>query len=453
MKKIIVAVLLVSGTIQLSAQKGWYSLFDGKTFNGWKKVAGAADYIIENNTIIGVTVPKTPNTFLLTDKIYNDFILELEVKIDDNHTNSGIQFRSNYDPNEGNGKGKLFGYQFELDPSPRAWTGGIYDEARRGWLYPLDLNSFARTAYKSGQFNKVRIECKGPVTQTFLNGTPAAILVDTLNTAGYIALQVHGIGANPKGGQKIYWKNIRINTSDVKLSPVKNVYVVNNLPNNLSDVEKKQGWTLLFDGKTTRGWRSAKDKGFPTKGWHIENGELKVLSSNGAESANGGDIITNNEYAAFDLTFQFKLTPGANSGVKYYVTLKEQSQGSAIGPEYQILDDQLHPDAKLGKDGNRTLASLYDLIASKKDARAFKPIGQWNTGRIQARKDGQVTYFLNGIPLVDFVRGSEAFRKLVAGSKYKDWSRFGEASKGHILLQDHGNEVSFRSIKIKDLSK
>lgn len=453
MKKVIGAGLLLCIVAQATAQKGWYALFDGKTFNGWSKVAGAAEYEIKDNAIIGVTVVNTPNTFLLTDKTFSDFILELEVKIEDSYTNSGIQFRSNYDPTGANGKGKVSGYQFELDPSARAWTGGIYDEARRGWLYPLDLNNPARTAYKSNEFNKVRIECKGAVTQTFVNGMPAAIMVDTVNTSGYIALQVHSIGASTKGGQKIHWKNIRINTSEVQLSPVKDVYVVNNIPNNLSAVEKKQGWTLLFDGQTAKGWRSAKGAGFPQKGWKIESGELKVLPSDGAESTNGGDIVTDKMYAAFDLIFQFKLTPGANSGVKYYVTLKEQNRGSAIGPEYQILDDKLHPDAKMGKDGNRTMASLYDLIASKKDARAFKPIGQWNTGRILAQKDGHVTYFLNGIPLVNFVRGSDEFRKLVAGSKYKEWTRFGEASKGHILLQDHGNEVSFRSIKIRNLGK
>ncbi|WP_114791337.1 DUF1080 domain-containing protein [Niabella yanshanensis] len=453
MKQIIGTALLLAFGIGSHAQKGWQSLFDGKTLAGWNKVAGAAKYMIEDNAIVGVTVVNTPNTFLLTDKTYSDFILELDVKIEDNATNSGIQFRSNYDASAANGKGKVSGYQYELDPSPRAWTGGIYDEARRGWLYPLDLNDAARVAYKKGQYNRVRIECKGAVTQTFVNGIPAAILVDTMNTSGYIALQVHSIGASKVDGQKIYWKNIRVNTSDVKLSPVKNVYTVNNIPNNLSSPEKSQGWSLLFDGKTMKGWRSAKGNSFPSKGWGIENGELKVLPSDGAESMNGGDIVTNKEYAAFDLTFQFKLTPGANSGVKYYVTLKEKNEGSAIGPEYQILDDKLHPDAKLGKDGNRTMASLYDLIASKKDPRAFKAIGQWNTGRILAQENGQVTYFLNGIPLVQFVRGSEDFKKLVAGSKYKEWQRFGEAEKGHILLQDHGNEVSFRSIKVKELSK
>lgn len=173
-----------------------------------------------------------------------------------------------------------------------------------------------------------------------------------------------------------------------------------------------------------------------------------VLKSNGGESTNGGDIVTKAKYKVFDLSFEFKLSPGANSGVKYFVTLKEKTKGSAIGLEYQVLDDKLHPDAKLGRDGNRTLASLYDLMTSNQDGRARRPIGEWNRGRVVVTADNKVEHYLNGVKMLSYERGSKEFKDLVAKSKYKDWVNFGEANEGYILLQDHGDQVSFRSIKI-----
>ena len=225
-------------------------------------------------------------------------------------------------------------------------------------------------------------------------------------------------------------------------------------PNTLTASEKKEGWKLLFNGKNTEGWRGAYADKFPEKGWDVQDGMLTIQQSDGSESHSFGDIVTDGEFRNFDLKFDFKLTEGANSGVKYYVAEeKPKPKGSAFGLEFQVLDDDKHPDAKLGRNGNRTVGSLYDLIpASGKKA---KPIGEWNTGEVIA-KGNHVEHWLNGKKVVDYERGGPEFRELVAMSKYKapeynKSGRFGEAPEGHILLQDHGNRVYFRNIKIKTL--
>lgn len=452
LKKIgLLTLSIISFIAVANAQKK--PLFDGKTLKGWKAVAGKATYAVENGMIVGTMIKGSPNTFLITEKEYDNFILELDIKLEGTESNSGVQTRSHFDPAGNKGAGMVYGRQVEIDPTARAWTGGIYDEARRLWLYPLTLNTAAKSAYKIEEFNHYKIECIGNEIKTWVNGIPTAYVIDTLDKKGFIGLQVHGIGANAKlEGKKVYFKNINIQTENLKAQAFpKGIYTVNFTPNTLSAYEKVNGYRLLFDGKTNTGWIGAYQTAFPAKGWSIANGQLSVLPSNGAESTNGGDIVTKEEFSAFDLSFEFKLTEGANSGVKYFVTLSENNQGSAIGLEYQVLDDEKHPDAKLGRDGNRTLASLYDLITAKKDARFLRPIGSWNNGRVVVYPDQSVEHYLNGVKVLEYTRGSEEFRKLVAISKYKDWKNFGEAPKGRLLLQDHGNKVSFRTIKIKTL--
>ena len=447
---ILIVSLSVAGLSGVSAQNS--SLFDGKTLKGWKKMAGSATYQVENGVIIGTTVEGTGNSFLVTEKEYQDFVLDIDVKLESPKGNSGVQVRSHFDPSGNQGKGKVFGRQAEVDPTDRKWSGGVYDEGRREWLYPLSLNPAAGDAYKKDDYNHLKIECIGNEMKTWINGVPASYVIDTLDKSGFIALQVHGITEAAEAGKKVYFKNIKIQTSGIVPAPFPpGIFVVNYVSNTLSSYEKKNGWELLFDGKSSKGWVGAGKNAFPARGWQIAGGQISVLPAEGKESTNGGDIVTTAQFAAFDLSFEFQLTPGANSGVKYFVTLKEQTQGSAIGLEYQVLDDALHPDAKLGRDENRTLASLYDLITANKTRRFIHPIGQWNTGRVVVHPDNRVEHYLNGIKVLEYQRASPAFRELVALSKYKDWKEFGEAKQGHILLQDHGNKVSFRSIKIRKL--
>lgn len=430
------------------AQENWQSLFNGKDLKGWKQLNGQAKYEVKNNEIVGTTVLNQPNSFLVTEEVYGDFILELEFRLDA-EMNSGLQFRSESKPDYQNGR--VHGYQMEIDPSPRAWTGGIYDEGRRDWLYPLEYNPEGKKAYKKGDWNKCRIECIGNVLRTWVNGIPTGYVVDNLTPKGFIALQVHSISKPEEEGKQIRWRNIRIQTKNLKPSPPDNIFVVNLVPNTVSEQEKQQGVKLLFDGKTTTGWRGAHKEKFPEKGWLVEDGILSVVKSTGGESTNGGDIVTEEEFGAFDLQFEFKLTEGANSGVKYFVTEQEKSSGSAIGLEYQILDDAVHPDAKQGVVGNRTLASLYDLIPSVKVQRGLRKIGEWNWGRIVVYPDNRIEHWLNGYKVVEYQRGTPIYQALVARSKYQQWDKFGMAEKGRILLQDHGDAVSFRSIRIRPL--
>ena len=446
---IITCLLLVVFSSSLYAQK-WQSLFNGKNLSGWTQRGGKAVYKVENGTIVGYTKMNTDNSFLCTKKDYADFILEFEFRIDDD-LNSGVQLRSHSLKSYMNGR--VHGYQFEIDPSPRAWTGGLYDEARRAWLYPLTKNPAAQPAFKKGVWNQARVEAIGKSIRTWVNGIACADLFDDADLSGFIALQVHGIGKDQsKEGKTVAWRNIRICTEDVASYASPEVLAtpqVNAIDNALSPREKAEGWQLLWDGKTSEGWRGARLNTFPEKGWTIRDGVLTVEKGNGGESTNGGDIVTTKKYRNFMLSVDFQITQGANSGIKYFVDPDmNKGAGSAIGCEFQILDDLRHPDAKLGVKGNRKLGSLYDLIPAPEQ----KPfdINRFNTALVIVRGK-HVEHWLNGVKLLEYDRDSQQWNALVAYSKYRDWPNFGNAAEGHILLQDHGDEVRFKNIKIKEL--
>ena len=202
---VIVAFVLAGGC----ASKG-ERLFDGKTLNGWTQRGGKATYTVEDGCIVGATRPNQPNSFLCTNQTFGDFVLELEFLVDP-RVNSGVQFRSQSLPEYRDGI--VHGYQAEIDPTTRAWTGGIYDESRRGWIGPLDKNPEAQRAFKQNQWNHLRIEARGDRLRTWVNGVPAADLRDSMTREGFIALQVHGVGdrADPL---EVRFRNIRLTRLD-----------------------------------------------------------------------------------------------------------------------------------------------------------------------------------------------------------------------------------------------
>jgi len=472
MKKIhwiwMAAAAWIGGGMAAAADDGgWVDLFNGKDLTGWVQRGGKAKYSVEDGAIVGRSVRKTPNSFLCTGKEYGDFILEYDFRVDPS-LNSGVQIRSKcFDkPHvyEWQGRkikvpaGRVHGYQIEIDPDPkraRWWSAGIYDEARRGWLCPAKSDKKACEAFTEqgakcfheNGWNHVRVEAIGPYIRTWINGVPRAAIRDDLTPKGLIGLQVHGIG-NQKSheGLEVAWTNLRIK----EIKPGTG-------PNSLSAKEIADGWCLLWDGKTPDGWRGAKLKTFPDHGWKMEDGVLTVLAGTGAESRAGGDIVTRSRFARFELMLDFNITPGANSGIKYFCQPNldpitgagaKAKQGSAIGLEYQILDDARHPDAKKGRDGDRTMASLYDLIPAASTKKPNPP-GEWNHARIVCNDGKHVEHWLNGRKVLEYKRGSKEFRELVAKSKYRNIPGFGEWPDGHLLLQDHGNEVRFRNIKVR----
>ena len=204
---LIFGLLLVTSVRAADAEKEFLPLFDGKTLDGWKQHGGKAKYAVEDGAIVGTSVPNTSNSFLCTEKTYGDFILELEFR-GDSALNSGVQIRSEVNAND-----RVFGYQVEIDPSARAWSGGIYDEGRRGWLNNLKNNEPARKAFKQDEWNKFRVEAKGDSIKTWINGVAAADLNDSKTPRGFIGLQVHGVGKRTEP-LHVRFRNLRIKETE-----------------------------------------------------------------------------------------------------------------------------------------------------------------------------------------------------------------------------------------------
>lgn len=212
-------------------------------------------------------------------------------------------------------------------------------------------------------------------------------------------------------------------------------------PNTLTDAEKKAGWHLLFDGKTASGWRGFKKTDFPGRGWVVRDGSLVKTATGTGDSHGGGDIVSVEKFDDFDLRFEWRISPAGNSGVKYLVT---EERSGPIAHEYQLIDDDKHPDARVGE--TRKTAALYDALPAT--GKKLRPVGEFNESRILVQ-GRHVEHWLNGAKVLEYELESDGLMAAKARSKFKDVPGWGTRLKGHILLQDHGDEVAFRSIKLK----
>ena len=429
---ITILFLAILPSCNSSKNDGWVNLFNGKDLSGWKQLDGRngnAKYEVVDGTILGTTVEDTPNSFLVTENTYSDFIFEVELLLEDK-MNSGIQFRSLSVP-EYKG-GRVHGYQCEVDPSKRAWSGGIYDEARRGWLYPLELNPDAGKAFKLDDWNHYRIECIGDTIQTWLNGVPAACLVDDMTREGFIALQIHSVSKG-QGGKHIRWRNIRIKTENLQMSKPAPIFIMNNVEGSITAAEKENGWQWLWDGKETGVWQGAGMDHFLQDRWEMKDGILTVFEQEKNSPASVVDLITKEQLASFDLQWKFMLSKGASGGLLYF---SDPASGFP-GLEFQLQDDKEAGDTI----ATHSLASLYGIKAAKLRSRFVRSTGKWNLARLVVSPDKKVEHWVNGIKALEYSLDDENLKDILPPDNLK----------GNIALKDESKQVSFRDFKIKRL--
>lgn len=379
-----------------STSSDWELLFNEKNLDNWEVKNGTAEYIIKENEIVGTSRLNTPNTFLCTKKMYKDFILELELNVEE-PLNSGIQIRSNSIADYNNGA--VHGYQVEVDPSPRAFSGGIYDESRRGWIYPLCENQEGRKGFKNGTWNHYRIEAIGPAIRVWVNGIQTANLRDDLTKEGFIGLQVHSIGKDSSMiGKTVRWRNMKIKTENLEEERIKKIDApeINLVANDLSDSEKDLGFEFLIDNISP-------------------DSQMVIYEFKKTED--------------FDLKFEFKLSEASEGGVQYFSNKNQKGF-------FQIIDNQSL--SKENQKGNQSIASIKDHVTSKNICvegrhRDFRGLDKWNTGRIIV-KDNRIEHWMNGYQLID----------VDANTIFTAWKK----EPQNILFQNIKGEIEFRSIKM-----
>ena len=433
-------LLLFLLPITLSAQE-WQPLFQ-ENLDNFRQLGGTADYDLKDGVLIGTTEHDIPNSFLATKKTYGDFILEFEVLIEVG-MNSGVQFRSEWNEE----RGYVYGYQCEIETSDRRWAGGIYDEARRGWLYPVTRNEAGRAAFRNGTWNHYRIEAIGPQLRTFVNGVPVANLVDDRTVEGFIAFQVHSIGPNDRAGQRVQWRNARILTENlaeqrmVAFVPPEVSY----LNNRLTEHEQRTGWRLLWDGSTTKGWENAFPADPEARVWTVKDETLQP----GERKA---DLVTRQQFQNFELIADVKLPDDTSTGIVYRAHPEMRMlNGNFVRLEYHLSTKESDATARVRR--LDAIGALYALIPPKnlteptrKDLR-FKS-GQFNRIRIVA-ENGRIEHWLNDIKVLEYDYRSQLFDVAVRYSDFGAAADYGVFDTGRILLR-HGPGVAFRNIRIRE---
>ncbi len=377
-------------TIQTSTKPVWQPLLDDNSLSQWQQLGGSAPYHVEDNIIVGTTIPSNQNSFLATKQIFSDFIFEVDVKASAG-INSGIQFRSNSLADYH--QGRVHGYQMEIDTSSRKWSGGIFDEARSGWLYNLSRNPNCQNQFKVDEWNTYRIEAIGHHLRTFINNVPCADLIDEQSASGFIALQIHSAGHAAKGKQ-VKWRDPRVLTDDVEkfISKANNDLQISYLNNQLTAFEKAHDWRLLWDGKTTI-----------NPAWSITD---QSLFANTAANL------------AFDINeqnFEFELDIKVGDhldGAIHYLLEESALNDTALSTSsiinsplsFKLADDKLNP---LAKDAKQSFAAVTGKVApsnfSEPDRQAKREKGKWGWNRVRIHVAlGKVTHWLNNVKVAEF---------------------------------------------------
>jgi 3-keto-disaccharide hydrolase len=440
-RSILLALSLSLAAPAAQAAEPWKVLFDGKSTDAWRgfrrDTFPSKGWVIEDGAL--KTVLGGDRCDLMTKDRYKDFELELEWRLTPGG-NGGLF----YDVAETDNEAYFTGPEIQiLDDAGHA--DGKNPKRTAGSLYDM-IAPVGKKLKPVGQYNQYRIVKKAGHVEHWVNGTKVVeyqlgspeltkliaaskfkdMPLFAKEGQGYIAIQHHG--------QEAWYRNIRIR-------PLSPVIAGSPAPHNvLTASEKRAGWRLLFDGKTTAGWRGFKKMEFPKEGWTVKDGAIVKLAKGTGDSRGAGDIVTVDTFDDFDLRFEWRVSPGANSGVKYLVT---EERSGPIAHEYQVIDDDKHPDAKIG--AHRQTAALYDAFPAS--GKVLQPVGEFNQSRILV-KGNKVEHWLNGKKVLAYELDSEELKAAKAKSKFKDEAGWGSKLKGRILLQDHGDEVAFRDIKI-----